>query len=73
MRQMRKMLFELGHPSVCSLNEKRRLNWKEHVLTKRKHLEFQLEKRTGYSANKSQLSIGNKLLLFSNLFDTVQL
>ena len=45
----------------------RRLTWRKHISTKRRHLDLQLRKLYWIIGRKSQLSVGNKLLLYKSI------
>jgi len=48
-----------------------RLNWRKHITFKRRHLELQLRKLYWIIGRKSQLSLGNKLLLYKAILKPI--
>jgi hypothetical protein len=49
----------------------RRLTWRKHITTKRKHLDLQLRKLYWILGRKSQLSLENKLLVYKAILKTI--
>jgi hypothetical protein len=49
----------------------RRLTWRKHISTKRRHLDHQLRKLYWIIGRKSQLSVDNKLLLYKAILKPI--
>ena len=49
----------------------RRLTWRKHISTKRRHLDIQLRKLYWIIGRKSQLSVGNKLFLYKSILKPI--
>jgi hypothetical protein len=49
----------------------RRLTWRKHIRTKRRHLDHQLRKLYWVIGRKSQLSVSNKLLLYKAILKPI--